>query len=404
MLCKAVNPTDGVGALAEQETVNFALPDAFEHLKSLFSLAAAERWEGLVLKGSDEPFFTLKQYVPGVFSGRWIKMKKGYIMGLGDTADFALVGARYDSRDVANLYNVKPLFWTSFYIGCLANPQEVSGYSAQPIFRVVDILDRNSMTPHIMQFLNQHGQFYSRELGSETTPFTLKIDQAQLPRMDVIFQKPFVVDLTGFGFERPQNVRYFSLRFPRTVKIHSDRTFRDATTFEELQQLSETARAVSEDELSQEIAIWAERLDPKGGARSGYIVDHSGSEGLSLRSDYISSSSDSDDDEDQLVEMKETTVVATQHFTRSSPRPCGIGVVTKRALVANDAPETPKKRKLSIIVIEDSPEPIPMPPVIVLEDSPEPVPPVDRVLAHKAALGRQKSHVSGRTTPSHIPV
>ncbi|KAL1959940.1 hypothetical protein VTO42DRAFT_608 [Malbranchea cinnamomea] len=300
LLSEIVKPTKGLGSLAEQENINFALPDAFERLKDIFSAALAHRWEGLVLKGCDEPYFTLKQYTPGDYSGHWIKLKKEYIPGLGDTADFAVIGARYDSRDTANLQNVRPLFWTSFFIGCLDRPH-FSG-SSKPVFRVVDVLNRLSMTVEHLQFLNQHGQFYMTEFCPDNIPFIVKVDQVQLPSIEVIFKKPFVVDLVGFGFERPPNVRYFTLRFPRIVKIHSDRTFRDATSFEHLQRLAETARSVPADELSQEMTMWAARLDPTR-QMSDYIVDHSGSSSSFMVLNNDANLSDSDVNDTNLADV-----------------------------------------------------------------------------------------------------
>jgi hypothetical protein len=50
-----------------------------------------------VLKGCDAPYFSFT----GAKSS--IKLKKDYITGLGDTADFAIVGGRRDARDEQEL-------------------------------------------------------------------------------------------------------------------------------------------------------------------------------------------------------------------------------------------------------------------------------------------------------------
>lgn len=400
ILSQVINPVDGVGALSEQKTVNFARPDAFERLKSIFSMVAAQRWEGLVLKGCDEPYFTLKQYTPGEHSGHWIKMKKEYIAGLGDTADFAIIGARYDSGDAANLQAVKPLFWTSFYIGCLENPAAAAG-SAQPVFRVVDILSRDNMTPQIIQFLNQHGQFHARDFGTENLPFTLKVDQTQLPKVEVVFRKPFVVELTGFGFERPPNVRYFTLRFPRVVKVHLERTFREATSFEELQQLAEAARSVPEEELTQEMAIWAEKLDPKD-ERSESIVDCS-EESLQSTNTHTHSHG-SIFGEDGVGPANDTVAVQQCGNAQSY----SVTIEKKRVFAFGDTPERPSKRKLSqstsFIVLEDpSPRSSPSPE----ENAPAQAEAPARLLADLSNVPptrSQQSHVAESAVSSHRSV
>lgn len=49
-----------------------------------------------------------------------------YIAGLGDTADFAIVGGHRDAKDEQEL-GIEKLWWTSFYIGCLNDTRKRSG-------------------------------------------------------------------------------------------------------------------------------------------------------------------------------------------------------------------------------------------------------------------------------------
>ncbi|KAH8800851.1 hypothetical protein F5884DRAFT_809063 [Xylogone sp. PMI_703] len=55
----------------------------------------------------------------------------------------------------------------------------------------------------------------------------------------------------GVGFDKPSNSRYFALRFPRLLKIHGDRSFKDTTSLEELQKMAKQCSEVPEDSLSQ---------------------------------------------------------------------------------------------------------------------------------------------------------
>jgi DNA ligase-4 len=54
-------------------------------------------WGGLVLKGCDDPYFSLNS------TKAFIKLNKDYIAGLGDTADFAIVGGYRGAKDEQEL-------------------------------------------------------------------------------------------------------------------------------------------------------------------------------------------------------------------------------------------------------------------------------------------------------------
>ncbi|KAI1998334.1 hypothetical protein LOZ53_000120 [Ophidiomyces ophidiicola] len=267
-----VKSIEGYSEIAKQQVINFSYPDSFDSLKDAVAMAAAQRWEGLVLKGNEEPYFPIfEDSVAKSNFGRWIKLKKEYIPGLGDSADFALVGARYDANDANKMQTIKKLLWTSFFVGCLETTQQVSGIQRQ-VFRVIDVINRHNIGPQLILSLNQLGQFQICDPTS--SPFLIKSDQPQIPEVEVLFRMPFVVEMVGSCFERPQDVRYYTLRFPRVLKIHSDRSVDEAITFAELQRLAETSRTIPEDELSQEIALWNTKLDGRGGI-SEYIVDDS---------------------------------------------------------------------------------------------------------------------------------
>jgi hypothetical protein len=62
------------------------------------------------------------------------------------------------------------------------------------------------------------------------------LPRAQLPTE--LFKSPMVVEVIGAGFDRQSNTDFFSLRFPRIIKIHQDRCSRDAVSFDEYQHLA----------------------------------------------------------------------------------------------------------------------------------------------------------------------
>jgi hypothetical protein len=55
-----------------------------------------------VLKGCDNPYFSFHRTKP------FIKLKKDHVAGLGDTADFAIVGGRRDSSGIPQHPSVLP--------------------------------------------------------------------------------------------------------------------------------------------------------------------------------------------------------------------------------------------------------------------------------------------------------
>lgn len=270
LLRKVVKTIPGRAELAEQEVLDFSRFDSYHRLEKSFEKAITKRWEGYVLKASDEPYFPI--YSTGVdhMFGRWIKLKKDYIPGLGDTLDLALVGASYNARDAPDLRQIKGLKWTHFFVGCLLNPEDFKEGNVLPRFRIVDVIGRHCMNIQTMQALNQDGEFYARP--PETFEgFHIDYGHNALPTATTLFKHPFIVEMLGSGFEKPSGARYFTLRFPRILKIHSDRTLEECTSFHELLTAAEHARAVPVDEL-EEREKWSKRLKVVGSGFDQYIV------------------------------------------------------------------------------------------------------------------------------------
>jgi DNA ligase-4 len=115
-------------------------------LKRYFSRGIINRWEGFVLKPYDAPYFNLLGDRPdktthghGFWSPNdcaWIKLKKDYITGLGDAADFAVVaGAADRGRTYAAGHAVGDL--NTFHIAVLTNKRDVKKYGVKPKLKVV---------------------------------------------------------------------------------------------------------------------------------------------------------------------------------------------------------------------------------------------------------------------------
>ncbi|KAJ5958072.1 uncharacterized protein N7479_005222 [Penicillium vulpinum] len=269
LLQKVVKPISGRADLAHQEVLDFNRVDSYNRLERTFEKAITQRWEGYVLKASDEPYFPIYSTGLDPMFGRWIKLKKDYIPGLGDTLDLMLIGANYNTRDAPDLRQIKKLKWTHFFVGCLLNKERVTEDDALPRFLVVDVINRHCMSIQTMQTLNQLGEFSARQPES-FEGFHVEYGHSNLPIATTLFKHPFIVEMLGSGFEKPSGARYFTLRFPRILKIHSDRTLEECTSFQELQLSAEDARAMPVDEL-EERERWSKRLKAASGLNQ-YIV------------------------------------------------------------------------------------------------------------------------------------
>ena len=267
-----IKPSPSYAEIGTQEKVNFASRNAPEQLRNAFAKAIAQRWEGLVLKGCGDPYISLNA------GARCIKLKKDYISGLGDTLDFVIVGGRRDARVEQDL-RLGKLSWTSFYIGCLENKVDVARFDAKPVYRIVDVLCEHNISKDDILLLNEHGKFVQVPYAVCREELEVRMDHKSVARPTELFKRPFVAEICGAGFDKPAHTSMFTLRFPRVLKIHSDRPLSETVSFAELQQLGQTSNRAPPDADSQKDREWIERLenaDPK----SSYIVDKSQSTSL----------------------------------------------------------------------------------------------------------------------------
>lgn len=266
-----VTPIDGEVQVVERTMIDFGHSSGRDLLTQTFSHAIRMRWEGFVLKGLEDPYYSWKQGVRG------IKLKKDYIAGLGDSADLCIVGGHRDPKIETEL-DIGRLSWTTFYVGCLTNKPDVQRFNARPTFRIIDRLGPGSMSKDDILAMNFEGQLVEREFVADSEFMFIKHTRRDLPPPISIYTKPMVVEIFGAGFERPQSSDFFILRFPRRVgskiKIHKDRGISDTVDFDELQEMAQISLKEQDDAATQEEIEWIERLlaaDPK----PKYIIDKS---------------------------------------------------------------------------------------------------------------------------------
>ncbi|KAJ5737722.1 Nucleic acid-binding OB-fold [Penicillium malachiteum] len=380
MLKDVVRSITGRAAIAEQEVIRFDGPDTYKRLEVAFSGAIARRWEGLVLKACDEPYFPIHSTGVDNSFGRWIKLKKDYIPGLGDTVDLTLIGGYYDAQDAAAFSPTRPIKWTHFLVACLMKKEDVLKSSTLPCFRVIDVVNRHCMHRSLIQHLNHFGEFFAHD-PDDIDDFTIEYGNATLTRASKLFKRPFVVEMMGSGFEKPSGARYFTLRFPRVLKIHTDRSITDAASFRELQVLSEEARAVPTEDLSQEREYWCKRL--KVGSRADQYI---GQSAHSPSSDNSSSSTESESDGTSSPESPASTETDEKSFNPSLTNIRGHQNSSQKSTGGGTSYHM---NRSPVVFLDDT----------ATASNSEPPAPEAKVLTDNENLSQRSSHIQKNLTP-----
>ncbi len=254
----------GRSVLVNREIIDCTRRSAVSDLRRAFAKCITARGEGLVLK-ADDPYFDFRPLRQD-YSCCAIKLKKEYIGHFGDIGDFAVIGARFDAAK-ARTYNLPRIKWTHFYVGCLENKDEVQRFDKRPRFVVTNVVELNAA--QLEAFTSSVSPDYVQE--EENTAISLRIEPGidNGKRPSVIFPTPPVFDLRCFSFDKVGNTGFWSPRFPSVSKIHCDRTFRDAISFAELQEMAINDREAPPPDDSQELLGWIaalEKADPKNAA------------------------------------------------------------------------------------------------------------------------------------------
>ena len=262
MLKKAVIATPGRADFAKQEVIDFSSPNAAEKLLNTLANAFTQRWEGFVMKPLNAPRFDISSMLRGDYSHRWMKIKRQAIPGLGDMADLVVLGAGYDVSRGA-LPTFKGCQYTHFHVGCLKNKEDVLHHAATPRFLILDDLASQDMAKHIVKLLHDFGQFQAIQFGDPMYPADIEDlrTRSDCVKVNIVFKKPFVCEMLGFGVERPASRAHYTLRFARIVKIHSDRDHTDTMSFQELQQMATELRTAPKGEsIAKEVSEWKKKL------------------------------------------------------------------------------------------------------------------------------------------------
>ncbi|KAH8752249.1 hypothetical protein F5883DRAFT_506776 [Diaporthe sp. PMI_573] len=255
-LSKLVQCQTGRAALVQRQIVNFSSRVAAEDLKEAFASCIVRRDEGLVLK-PDEPYFSFGRNKRR-YASCCVKLKKGYIKGMGEVGDLAVVSGRY-CHTRAKILKMPTAKYTHFYLGCLTNKEAVERWDARPEFTIVNEVE---VSATMMDTLRRTWLTETVPLGDGKAPIlNVPPGIAQGRKITMAFTEPAAFEMTCFSFHKESDTRFYSLRFPYISKIHPDRTFKDCLTFQELQALAEEELKCPDREDSQELRRWIDALE-----------------------------------------------------------------------------------------------------------------------------------------------
>ncbi len=243
-----VRPVEGLAQLGVRQVINFGSSHAEQEFWEYFEYSLAERWEGLVLKGCDDYYFSTSWY------RNPIKLKRDYIKGGGDRADLCLIGGRRDYAEAQRLGGA--IRWTTVHLACLKNKRDVIRHKAKAVYLILNEISPPCISKDMLLTINTHGIGRYVAFDYESDCFNVEIDQNNLRQNPPthLFQKPFVVEAFGAGYEKPQDASYYTLRFARVDKLHLslDRPVTKTDSFDELQELARKSREPPTDKEKEE--------------------------------------------------------------------------------------------------------------------------------------------------------
>ncbi|KAK9326261.1 ATP dependent DNA ligase domain-containing protein [Lipomyces orientalis] len=207
-----------------------------EALKQVFNSIVNEGEEGIVVKRATGT------YIGASMAQRyqqWVKVKRDYIAGLGDTADFAIVGAGTDTSRIKER-RLDANCITTFYVGCLRNKEAVKRFAARPTFDVLFVVTYG-LDRQLLERINEIIKSFSKPYHKNTAvlEYDIHIQKYINCAMTAYFPNPLVFEVLCAGFDKPAGNSFYVMRWPRVVKVHFDRDWIESTSFDELQNMAE---------------------------------------------------------------------------------------------------------------------------------------------------------------------
>eukprot|EP01134_Creolimax_fragrantissima_P001575 CFRG1575T1 len=301
-----------VEIVKERAIVNVGSPMPTHTLRILEDEMAGcfkRREEGLVLKGLES------RYTPdGKQPHGWIKLKREYIPGLGDTVDLVIFGGTFQSkpetRGTSMTSNVLGIF-KRWHVGCVANKFKMAPVTIIPLFTCdagltvtesqrLTALNRDTCLPYdismrqnpitptlctgmsacnMSSYIATHEDAYPVPRSVTESEYgcdSFLIDNRFNENIDTVFcTSPLPVSLWGMGFFYDPRQRRFSLKTPVVQKIEPGKSLQSTMSYHEFQYVAKTALAeVTESDLADFKVKLADSLHEQRKPNLRHIVPH----------------------------------------------------------------------------------------------------------------------------------
>ncbi|KAL2315146.1 DNA ligase [Schizosaccharomyces pombe] len=208
---------------------------SIESIEEFLEESVKDSCEGLMVKMLEGPD---SHYEPSKRSRHWLKVKKDYLSGVGDSLDLIVIGAYYGKGKRTSVYG-------AFLLGCYDPDTE----TVQSICK----LGTGFSEEHLETFYNQLKDI----VISKKKDFYAHSDvPAHQP--DVWFEPKYLWEVLAADLSLSpvykaaigyvQEDKGISLRFPRFIRIREDKSWEDATTSEQVSEFYRSQVAYSQKE------------------------------------------------------------------------------------------------------------------------------------------------------------
>lgn len=191
-------------------------PSTEEEIAEMLNHAVLSKTEGLMVKSLDDN----SSYEPSKRSLNWLKLKKDYLAGMGDSCDLVPIAGYTGRGKRTGVYGA--------YLLAVYDPDEEVFQSVCKIgtgFSDEDLIQlSNSLTPHIVP--QKPSDYYVADVPSLKPDVWFSPTQIWEVLSADLSISP--VHMAGHGIVDPD--KGIALRFPRFIKVRTDKNITDATT------------------------------------------------------------------------------------------------------------------------------------------------------------------------------